>query len=50
MEAGKISVGAKLVKTKAKTAKTITVLFSGVVNNQRAMPVKAIINVGDSAL
>lgn len=50
MDNGKISVGAKLVKTKANTAKNTMYLFLGEVKTQRAIPVNAIINVGDSAL
>ena len=47
---GNRSVGARLVKIKANMASTTTVVFGFSENTHRAMPEKAMIKVGDSAL
>lgn len=47
---GNKSVGAKLVNTKARMVSATTILEGVTENAQMAMPVKAIIKVGDSAL
>lgn len=49
-EAGKISVGDRLVRIKALTNKIIFIVFFLLAANQIATPVIAMIKVGDSAL